>query len=209
VPGLGRSLTTDWDVEGGHLAERCSLFIIIALGEAILDTGASFAEAAWNAAESAAFTLGFIGSIAMWWIYFDTGAERGAEKIVESGDPGRLARLAYTYLHLPIVAGIILAAVGNKLILTRPDAVPDAFARSVILAGPVIYLAGNAAFKHAIANRWPLSHLVGFALFVVLAAIMDTLPSLALAGAATVILIVVAIWETISLRRSRAAPTPP
>jgi low temperature requirement protein LtrA len=69
VPGLGRSTTGDWDVEGGHLAERCSLFIIIALGESLLVTGATFANLTWAAATIAAFATAFIGSVAMWWIY--------------------------------------------------------------------------------------------------------------------------------------------
>src|SRR5438874_2528117 len=72
VPGLGRSNTADWDVEGHHFSERCSLFIIIALGESILVTGATFADLAWGPSQLAAFAGAFVGSIAMWWIYFDT-----------------------------------------------------------------------------------------------------------------------------------------
>ena len=97
-PGLGRSKTEDWDVEGGHMAERCGLFIIIALGESILVTGATFAELEWTAATLAAFAVAFLGSVTMWWIYFDTGAEFGAERIagVERSGQARAARL-----HLP------------------------------------------------------------------------------------------------------------
>ena len=69
TPGLGRSTTDDWDVEGGHLAERCSLFIIIALGESLLVTGATFEGLPWTAPTVAAFAVAFVGSVAMWWIY--------------------------------------------------------------------------------------------------------------------------------------------
>ena len=100
VPGLGRSSTRDWDIEGHHLAERCGLFIIIALGESILVTGATFAEGSWNAATIAALAAALSGSIAMWWRYFNIGAERAAAKISASDDPGRWARLIYTYIHL-------------------------------------------------------------------------------------------------------------
>jgi len=78
VPGLGRSTTADWTIDGGHLAERCALFIIIALGESILITGATFAEQAWNTTSIAAFVVTFLGSVAMWVIYFNIGAERPA-----------------------------------------------------------------------------------------------------------------------------------
>src|SRR6185369_5233975 len=108
VPGLGRSSVADWDVDGGHMAERCALFVIIALGESILVTGATFADMAWDGAGVTAFLAAFIGSISMWWIYYDTGAERGSRHIAASEDPGRLARITYTYIHLLIVAGIVV-----------------------------------------------------------------------------------------------------
>src|SRR5487761_2297539 len=110
IPKYGASSMADWYVEGGHMAERCAGFIIIALGESIVVTGATFADLAWTAEIVAAFLSAFIGALAMWWIYFHKGAEAGSELISNSSEPGRLARLAYTYLHLPIVAGIILSA---------------------------------------------------------------------------------------------------
>ncbi len=82
----------DWDVEGGHLAERCAGFIIIALGESIVVTGATFSEAEWSAVVVTAFIVALIGSIAMWWIYFHLGAEAGSDRISESEESGRLAR---------------------------------------------------------------------------------------------------------------------
>ena len=117
VPSLGRSLSADWDVDGNHIAERCSLFIIIALGESILVTGAAFAEhsdAGWLA-----FASTFVGTAAMWWIYFDTSAERASNKIANDVDPGRMARLDYTYLHMLIVAGIIVVAVSDEIVLSH------------------------------------------------------------------------------------------
>jgi low temperature requirement protein LtrA len=136
VPGLGASSVRDWTVEGGHMAERCALFIIIALGESILVTGATFAEAAWTPMTAAAFASAFFCSIAMWWIYFHKGAEAGAENISHASDPGRLARLGYTYLHLPIVAGIIVVAVGDEVTLSHPDAMSDIKATLTLIGGP-------------------------------------------------------------------------
>ena len=200
VPGLGRSSTEDWDVEGSHMAERCGLFIIIALGESILVTGATFADLEWSIPTLAAFAVAFTGSVAMWWVYFDTGAEFGAERIAGSSNPGRLARLAYTYLHIPIVAGIIVAAVGDELILAHPTGHIGPEAAAVIIGGPALYVLGNMLFKRAMTGRAPLSHMVGLALFALLSPVALMFSPLALAGAVTLILIVVATWETVSLR---------
>ena len=101
-------------------------FIIIALGESIVVTGATFADLAWTTGNrGGAFVSAFIGALAMWWIYFHKGAEAGSEQISRSSEPGRLARLAYTYLHMPIVAGIIVSAVADELVLKHPDGHSD------------------------------------------------------------------------------------
>jgi len=104
----------------GTAFERCAGFIIIALGESIVVTGATFADLAWTLAIVSAFASAFVGAIAMGWIYFRRGAEAGSEQISRSSEPGRLARLAYTYPHMPIVAGIILSAVADDPVLTHP-----------------------------------------------------------------------------------------
>ena len=125
IPIYGASSVADWFVEGGHMAERCAGFIIIALGESIVVTGATFADLTWTTEVVAAFLSAFVGALAMWWIYFHKGAEAGSELISNSSEPGRLARLAYTYLHLPIVAGIILSAVADDLVLQHPGGHSD------------------------------------------------------------------------------------
>ena len=203
VPGLGRSTLADWDVEGGHLAERCGLFVIIALGESVLITGATFSTHDWNAMTIAAFTQAFIGSVAMWWIYFNIGAERAAHTIEHAQDPGRLARLAYTYLHIPIIAGIIVCAVADELVLAHPTGPSDTKLMIAAVGGPALYLIGNAMFKHAIYNRMPLSHMAGLALLAVLAWVGARLEPLTLCTLATVTLIIVAAWETWSLTPHR------
>lgn len=200
TPGLGRSLTSDWNVEGAHMAERCGLFIIIALGESILVTGATYAALPMDWLHTAALAVAFIGSVAMWWVYFDTGAERGSRRISEDADPGRLARLAYTYLHIPIVAGVIVTAVGDELVLAHPAGHVSVAAGAAIVGGPALYLFGNLLFKRSVAGRWPLSHLVGLTLIVVATPAALVVSPLALAAIITAVLIVVGVWETVSLR---------
>ena len=137
IPKYGASSVADWYVEGGHMAERCAGFIIIALGESIVVTGATFADLSWTRDVVAAFLSAFVGSLAMWWIYFHRGAEAGSELISNSSEPGRLARLAYTYLHLPIVAGIILSAVADDVVSasSRTFRSPDGAERGGRAAG--------------------------------------------------------------------------
>ncbi|HZT48599.1 MAG TPA: low temperature requirement protein A [Hyphomicrobiaceae bacterium] len=217
TPGLGRSSTTDWDIAGSHMAERCGLFIIIALGESILVTGAKFTALTWTAPTVVAFLVAFFGSVAMWWLYFNVGAETASRRISRSRDPGRLARLAYTYMHLPLVAGIIVAAVGDELVLDHPAGHTEPRTAATLLAGPALYLLGNLMFKRATADRPALSHMVGLALLALLVPVAHLLQPLTLGAATTLVLVVVAVWETLSIKGirhealtepSRRAPAP-
>ena len=198
VPGLGRSSAAEWDIDAGHMAERCGLFVIIALGESLLVTGATFAELGWAAGNVGAFLVAVLGSVAMWWLYFDTGAARGHHAMAHAALPGKIARLAYTYLHLVIVAGIIVCAVADELALMHPDHASGA-AVAAIVGGPFIYLLGNALFKWSTNTRRlpPLSHLAGLLLLAVpaLPAVHHALTALQLSSLTTGILLVVAAWE--------------
>ncbi|EGP06955.1 hypothetical protein CSIRO_3686 [Bradyrhizobiaceae bacterium SG-6C] len=204
-PGLGATPYADWDVEGGHMAERCGLFIIIALGESIVVTGATFASAAWTAPTIAGFVVALIGSIAMWWVYFHIGAEAGAEQISHSEETGRLARLAYTYLHLPIVAGIVVSAVGDELLLAHPDGHADAKTILSMIGGPLLFLIGTILFKRSIRGIFQLSHLAGIGLLIVLIPFAHSLSPLMLSTATTIVMLIVAAWEAISLGSSAEA----
>lgn len=204
VPGLGRSATTDWDVDGGHMAERYALFVIIALGESVLVTGATFAGLEWTPAVVLAAISSGVGTILMWWIYFDTGAERAQHRIAHSSDPGRHARAAYTYMHALIVAGIIGCAVADEVVLMHPDHGTTA-GLVAILGGPFCYLIGTALFKWWTNDRKtpPLSHLVGMVLLALLAwPMFSHAISPVVAGVlTTVALAVVAVWEAFAIRR--------
>jgi low temperature requirement protein LtrA len=204
IPKYGASSVQDWYVEGGHIAERCAGFIIIALGEAIVVNGATFADLHWTAATIGAFASAFLASIAMWWIYFHKGADAGSELISKSSESGRLARSAYTYLHMPIVAGIILSAVADDLVLTHPTGHSDLKTVVSAIGGPLLFLVGTILFKLAIRGFLQLSHGAGIVALVVLAWFAKGLTPLMLSAATTTLLIVVAVWESMSLRS--AAP---
>jgi len=204
IPRYGASSVADWVIEGGHMAERCAGFIIIALGESIVVTGATFAELDWTTGNVTAFVSAFVGSLAMWWIYFHIGAEAGSEQLSRSSEPGRLARLAYTYLHMPIVAGIIVSAVADELVLKHPSGHSDLKTVLSVIGGPLLFLFGTILFKHSFRGFLQLSHGAGIVALCVLAAFAGELSPLALSILATAIMILVAVWETISLRPDRA-----
>jgi low temperature requirement protein LtrA len=210
IPKYGASSVADWYVEGGHMAERCAGFIIIALGESIVVTGAAFAELKWTGEVVAAFVSAFIGALAMWWIYFHRGAEAGSELISNSSEPGRLARLAYTYLHLPIVAGIILSAVADDLVLQHPAGHSDPRTVLSAVGGPMLFLIGTILFKHTIRGWLQLSHGVGIIALCVIGWFGHAFSPLALSVLTTALMVVVATWESISLRSGpRQAHRPP
>jgi len=199
VPGLGRSMPADWNISGSHMAERASLFVLIALGEGIVVTGAAFAERVPDTARTMAFLACFASSVLMWWIYFDIGAERGARHISHSDQVGRIARNAYTYLHMPIVAGVIATAVGDALLMARPDAATSPALIAACGGGLIGYLASLALFKRASSplGNPPLSHLVGLLLLVAMigAARYIRWTAIGFSAGCDGVLMVVAVWE--------------
>ena len=211
TPGMGRSHTEEWTIEGMHFAERCQLFVIIALGESILVTGTTFGEAEVSAAAVVAFGVAFLGSGALWWIYFARSAHDASETIARSEDPGRLARSAYTYFHLPMIAGIIAVAAADELTLAHPGD-PGTFASiSLTLGGPALFVAGHGGFLWAVSGRVPWSRLVAVVTLAALAPVGFATPALTLASAAALIVVLLAIGDSVTRRRrwrpSRKDPT--
>lgn len=205
VPGLDRSRTRDWNVEGAHIAERCGLFIIIALGESIIITGATTADRAWDTTTLIAFAAAFVATVAMWWIYFNIGAERAAHQITHSSDPGRIARLVYTYVHLPIIGGIIGSAAADQLVLLHPHGHLAPLEAGLVIGAPALFLLGIFLFKRITGGWWPLSHLAGLALLAVLATAIPFANPLAIGLGTTATLVIVAVWETLSFQPRGAA----
>ena len=204
TPGLGRSTTRDWTIAGGHLAERCELFLIVALGESILVTGTMFSALDASPSVVAAFVVAFLGSVALWWVYFALHAEVADEVIASSTDPGRLGRSAYTYFHLPMVAGIIVTAVGDELSIAHPTGHADTATVATVLGGPALFLAGHLLFKRAAFGRLSASRPTALVALGVLALVGSEASPLLLAVASTLIVAAVAAWDIWSLRRAAA-----
>ncbi|TAV89829.1 low temperature requirement protein A [Rhizobium leguminosarum] len=207
VPGLGRSTARDWDVSGAHMAERCALFVIICLGEAILVSGRTFAELPFSGLTSVVFVTAFIGTVAMWWLYFRFGHGRAAHRIEHEETPGSLARQAFTYGHIPILAGIIVHAVAVEFMFSHPHETGDLGIAAAVLGGSGLFLIGNLWFKGATSGRMPLSHLAGLVFLILLAFVAPFIEVYLMGILATLVLIVVAALEYRSLTGTEAAPT--
>src|ERR687894_2911953 len=209
TPGLGSSRTEEWTIEGTHFAERCPLFIIIALGESILVTGTTFGEIEASAVTVCAFVVAFIGSVALWWIYFARMAEAAREVFASSEDPGRIARSAYTYFHVPMIAGIIAVAAADEFIVGHPGDRGTTASVALTIGGTALFVAGQAFFKWAVFGLLPWSRAVAIAALAGLVPVGFALPTLALSSAAVLIVVALAAWDALayqghvsSLRRS-------
>ena len=204
TPGLGRSSTQEWDIEGSHFAERCQGFILIALGESIVVTGATLARllagplAAPHASAAptvAAFVVAFIGSAGLWWLYFDRSAEAGARAIARSADPGALGRSAYHTIHPFMVAGIIVVAAADEVVLSDPRARATAAAAWLLLGGYALYLAGHAAFKAVVWRTVPWSRIAAVGVLALLGLLAPHVALLTLAICAAAVIVAVAVAD--------------
>jgi low temperature requirement protein LtrA len=205
TPGLGSSRTEEWTIEGTHFAERCQLFVIIALGESILVTGTTFAQIEASALAVLAFVVAFLGSLALWWIYFARSAEAAREVFTSSEDPGRLGRSAYTYFHLPMVAGIIAVAAADELTVAHPGEPGTLATITLTLGGTALFVAGHAFFKWAVFGVLPFSHAVAVAALMALIPVGLAMPTLVLSGAAGLIVVGLAVWDTLAYGNIRSA----
>ena len=195
LPGMGRSRTQEWTIEGGHMAERCQLFVIVALGETVLASGATLADAAtWNVPVVLALLATFVGTLAMWWLYFGTSSKDATAAITRSDDPGRIGAY-FHYVHAILIAGVIASAVGNDLVLAHPHAHPSTAQVAILLAGPAIYLLGSAIYKRIVYGVVPVSHLAGVLMLLALVPVAFFADMLVMGCLTTAVVLMVSFCE--------------
>jgi low temperature requirement protein LtrA len=195
LPRRGCAATTDYDIEGGHFAERCQLFIIIALGESIVVTGAMAADAGLTSTVVLCLVVAFVQTAALWWLYFGATAERAFITLSSSDDPGRLARDAYTYLHLPIIAGIIATAVAADLLIAHPGDTLHGVGLVMVLGGPALFLLGQSPFIGRLTGTADVARVVCAGVLALLAPVGDRVRALSLSVMVAALLSGVAAWE--------------
>jgi len=177
-----------WRLSPGHFAERHGLIVIIALGESIVAIGVGAAGLALGAGELAAAALGVAVAAALWWVYFDDAPERSEQRLHEAAGRARnvMARDTFSFLHLPLVAGIVLLALGVKKTLGDVGEPLATVSATALCGGAALYLASNVAAKRrclGTLERQRLLAAAACAVLVPLATQLDSLASLAAVAA--------------------------
>jgi low temperature requirement protein LtrA len=194
--------TSGWRLVPGHFAERHGLITIVALGESVVAIGVG-AEAGVDGGVIAAAILGIAVACAFWWAYFDVSSLAAARRLAELEDVkvrNELARDGYSYLHLPLVAAIVLVALGMKSTLAHvADPLPWV-AATALVGGAAVYLLAHVAFKLRCLGIFSIQRLVAALLLVAIVPIAHQIDALATVAAVNVVL-----WGLITFESVRYA----
>jgi low temperature requirement protein LtrA len=194
-----------WRIVPGHFAERFGLIVIIALGESIVAIGAGV-EGDVDAGVVAAATLGTAVAAAMWWLYFDVVA-LVAERRLADAAPGReqnsMAQHSYAYLHLPMVAGIVLVALGMKKTLAHVEDPLELVPTVALLGGTAVYLLAHVAFRWRNIRTLNRQRLACAVLLCALVPLGVELPSLATLGLVAAVLAALVAFEALHFAEAR------
>ena len=200
VLGAGRG----WRIAPEHFAERHGLVILIALGESIvaLGVGAGFEL---TAGVVAAATLGIVVVSALWWLYFDVAAIFARTRLLQASGvaQARLARDAYSYLHLPMVAGIVLFALGLKTTLGHVGDELGTVPAVGLCGGAALYLLGHIAFLFRATRRLFRRRTVGAAVLLALLPVCLVIPALAALALVSTVCSLVVVYEVVRHRADR------
>ncbi|HEX7186958.1 MAG TPA: low temperature requirement protein A [Actinomycetes bacterium] len=214
--GVWLSGTEGWRVNSAaHFAERHGLIVIVALGESIVAIGVGVADQAVTGPVVLAAMLGLGVSIAMWWVYFDVVA-LVAERVLArlEGEPrARLARDSYTYLHFPMLVGIVYLALGMKKVLTYvADPGHHPLSESLpwvpvvaLYGGAVLYLVALSALRRRNVGGWNRQRLVVSAALLALLPVAAALPALAALALLAAVLVGLIGYEASYLGAARDA----
>jgi low temperature requirement protein LtrA len=189
-----------WRLVPRHFVERHGLILIIALGESIVAIGIG-AEGSVDAGVVVAATLGIGVAAALWWLYFDVVAllaERDLARLPEGRELNELARDAYSYLHFPMVAGIVLLALGLKTTLAHVGDPLDVVPAAALLGGTAVYLLAHVAFRLRHIGTLNNHRLACAVLLLVLIPVAVELPALG-----TLAILAGVVWVLIGLEAIR------
>jgi low temperature requirement protein LtrA len=197
---------TGWQLVPGHFAERHGLIVIIALGESIVAIGVG-AGVSLTAEVIVGAVLGMFLAAALWWIYFDVMSLVAARRLASmpaGPEQNALARDAYSYLHFPMVAGVVLGAFALKTTLAhvndRLHLVP-----AVALAGGVgLYLLAQVAFKRRAVGIWSVPRIVVAVLLLALIPVWKSVAALASLAGVLALLVALIVFETVRFAEARA-----
>jgi low temperature requirement protein LtrA len=187
-----------WKLVPAHFAERHNLIIILALGESIVALGVG-AQLELTAGVLTAAVLGIALASALWWVYFDVVAlvtERRLTMATEGHQRNTLARDSYSYLHFPMVAGIVLAALGLEATLAHVDDALDVEHAFALLGGVAVYLLAHVALRLRNAHTLNVQRLVLALLLLALIPAALEIPALATLAGVNVLVWAMIAYET-------------
>jgi low temperature requirement protein LtrA len=194
-----------WQLVPGHFAERHGLIVIIALGESIVEIGVG-AAGHLDLGIGVAAVLGVGVAAAMWWVYFDVVALVSARRLGDA-EPGReqnaLARDSYSYIHLFLVAGIVVTAFGLKATIAHTGEHLAWVTSFALLGGIAIYLLGLVAFRYRQKRTWNRNKLITAAVLVLLIPLGTVIPALATLAIGTALLALLVAFEHVGYDERR------
>jgi low temperature requirement protein LtrA len=161
VPWLKKIGTAAWQIGSGHFAERFQLFTIIALGETIVLTGATTSGLDFDLTTALAFTAAFASTACLWWLYFNHMATILERVLDEAEDRTAIGRDIFTYGHIGIIAGIILCAVGDEIVLGHPSEYLHTPELVAVVGGPTIYLLAFTPTRWRLTQGLPWRRIYG------------------------------------------------
>ena len=210
VPGRPRLAPEAWEIGTEHFSERFQLFIIIALGETIVITGATTSELELTNATVAAFAVAFLTTAALWWLYFNLVAAISERRLAQAEARVLLARDAYTYLHVVLVAGILLNAVGDELVIAHPTEELSGAELAATVGGPALYLLAHVLLRLRMSGTLATRRLLGAAACVVIGLVGSALSALVVAALLLAVLVAVIVGDQLAgvHRRQRGEPSP-
>ncbi len=195
-----------WKLSPKHFAERHGLILIIALGESIVAIGIGTEDLELDAAVVSAAVLGVAMSFALWWMYFDVVA-RVAERRLENAAVGReqnaIARDSFSYLHFPMVAAIVLIALGLKKTVGHVDYHLELVPATALLGGFALYLFAHVAFRWRNVHRFSTQRVVVALISLALIPLALEITALATLAIITAIAAALITYETIRFRELR------
>jgi low temperature requirement protein LtrA len=179
-----------WRVEPAHFAERHGLIVIIAIGESLVAIGLGARETRLGAAVLVAAVLGFVVATSFWLAYFDFFQVRGRQLLTDLRGPDRvaLARDVYSYLHLPMIAGIVLFAFAMKETLAHVGDELDTVAAVCLCGGSALYLFAYVALRVRVSGTLGGGRLVAALVCTLLIPVALLVPALA------ALALVAAVW---------------
>ena len=198
-----------WKLHPEHFSDRHGLIVIIALGESVVAVGSGVRPGEGGRVDGSVLLAGVVATalvVALWWLYFDVVALAAAQRLerARDGERNRLARDSYSYLHLPMIAGIVLVALGLKKTLGDVGVPLAGVPAAALLGGPALYLLAHVAFRLRNVRTLSRQRLVVAVVLLALVPAAREVPALGAVTGVTALLVGLISYEAVRFAPQRA-----